>query len=65
MFVIFFSYQWFYLINFRFGYLLPLEKVRWNINDNQIKLANAPSIKYNYYFSLTIGFGNILNDTCG
>lgn len=57
------SYQWFFLVNFRVGYLLPLEKTRWNINNNQLKLSNSPTLSYNYYFTLTIGFGNIANDT--
>ena len=57
-----FSHQWFYLINFRFGYLLPLEKIRWNMNNNQTTLSNSPTINYNYYFSLTIGFGSIVSD---
>ena len=57
-----FSHQWFYLINFRFGYLLPLEKVRWDMNNNKTILSNSPTINYNYYFSLTIGLGNIVSD---
>ena len=57
-----FSHQWFYLINFRFGYLLPLEKIRWNMNNNQTILSNSPTINYNYYFSLTIGLGSIVSD---
>lgn len=56
------SHQWFYLVNFRFGYLVPLEKVRWNINNNQTTLANSPSINYNYYFTLTLGLGAIASD---
>ena len=57
-----FSHQWFYLINFRFGYLLPLEKIRWNMNNNQTTLSNSPTINYNYYFSLTMGLGSIVSD---
>ena len=57
-----FAHHWFYLINFRFGYLLPLEKVRWNMNNNQVTLSDSPTINYNYYFSLTIGFGSIYSD---
>ena len=57
-----FSHQRFYLINFRFGYLLPLEKVRWNINNNETTLSNSPTINYNCYFSLTIGLGSIESD---
>lgn len=53
------SHQWYYLINFRFGYLVPIEKVRWNIDNNKTTLTNSPSINYNYYFILTIGLGNI------
>ena len=56
------SYQWFFLINFRAGYLIPLEKVRWNINNNQDELTNSPTLSYNYYFTLTIGLGGIVSD---
>lgn len=56
------SYQSFFLLNFRAGYLLPLEEARWNINNNQDKLSNAPTLNYNYYFTLTIGLGNIASD---
>jgi hypothetical protein len=56
------SHQWFYLVNFRFGYLVPLEKVRWNIDNNQTTLTNSPTVNYNYYFTLTLGLGNISSD---
>lgn len=56
------SHQWFYLINFRFGYLVPIEKVRWNIDNNQTPLTNSPTINYRYYFTLTLGLGNIASD---
>lgn len=57
-----FSYQWFFLVNFRTGYLLPLEKASWNINNNQDKLGSSPTLSYNYYFTLTIGLGSISSD---
>jgi hypothetical protein len=56
------STQWFYLINLRIGYLLPIEEVRWCINNNNDKLTNSPTLKYNCYFTLTIGFGNIVSE---
>ncbi len=56
------AHQWFYLVNFRLGYLVPLEKVRWNIDNNQTTLTNSPTISYNYYFTLTLGLGNIASD---
>lgn len=56
------SHQWVYLVNFRFGYLVPLEKARWNIDNNQTILTNSPSVNYNYYFTLTLGLGNIASD---
>lgn len=56
-----FSHQWFYLVNLRFGYLVPLEKVRWKFNNNKVELSNAPTIRYQYYFSLTLGLGNIVS----
>lgn len=57
-----FSYQWFFLVNFRAGCLLPLETARWNINNNQLTLSSSPILNYNYYFTLTIGLGNIASD---
>ncbi len=56
------AHQWFYLINFRFGYLLPIEKLRWNINNNKTTLPNSPKISYDYYFTLALGLGNIASD---
>ncbi len=57
-----FSAQWFYLVNFRAGYLIPLEEVKWHINNGNNQLSNSPSLIYNYYFTLTIGLGNITSD---
>ena len=57
-----FSYQWFFLVNFRTGYLIPLEEARWNINNNQDQLSNSPTLSYDYYFTLIIGLGNIASD---
>jgi hypothetical protein len=57
------SHQWFYVVNFRFGYLVPLEKARWNIDKNQTTLTKSPTINYNYYFLLTLGLGSITSDT--
>jgi len=57
-----FSFHSFFLVNFKLGYLLPLEEVRWNINNNQDKLSRSPSLSYNYYFTLTIGLGNIADE---
>lgn len=56
------SYQWFFLINFRTGYLFPLEKSSWNINNSQVRLSSSPVLNYNYYFTLTIGLGTIVSD---
>ncbi len=56
------SHQWFYIINLRFGYLLPLEVVRWKVDNSQTTLTNSPTIRYQYYFSLTLGLGNIITD---
>lgn len=56
------SHQWFYLVNFRFGYLVPLGKVKWNINNNKTELTNSPSINYNFYFTATIGLGFVDSD---
>ncbi|MBK8442239.1 MAG: hypothetical protein IPL35_01990 [Sphingobacteriales bacterium] len=56
------SHQWFYLVNFRFGYLVPLEKSKWNIDNNQTTLTNSPNSNYSYYFTLTLGLGNIASD---
>ena len=57
-----FSYQWFFLLSIKAGYLLPLEGAEWNILNTQINLSNSPSMSYNYYFAFTIGLGNILSN---
>ncbi|RFC53512.1 hypothetical protein [Brumimicrobium aurantiacum] len=57
-----FSYQWFFLLNFRAGYLLPLGESRWEVNDGQNKLGNTPVLNYDYYFTLTIGLGGIYDE---
>lgn len=56
------SHQWFYLMNFRFGYLVPFEENWWNIDNNQTKLTNSPTVNYNYYFTWTFGLGKIASD---
>lgn len=56
------SHQWFYLINFRTGFLLPLEKSRINVNNNSLELSNSPKIDYQFYFTLTLGLGGIISD---
>ena len=56
------SFQSFFLINLRTGFLLPLEEARWNINNNQDKLKKSPTLSYNYYFTLIIGLGRIASD---
>ncbi|WP_207434434.1 hypothetical protein [Sabulibacter ruber] len=56
------SHQSFYLVNCRIGYLLPLEKVRWNMNNNQTTLGDSPAIRYTYYFTLTLGIGTIVSE---
>lgn len=57
-----FSYQWFFLLSIKAGYLLPLEGAEWNILNTQSNLGNSPSMSYNYYFAFTIGLGNIFSD---
>ncbi|MGV3539212.1 MAG: hypothetical protein ACO1OQ_05340 [Rufibacter sp.] len=52
-----FSHQAFYLINLRAGYLVPLEKARWNINNNDTTLPGSPGVHYQFYFTLTLGAG--------
>lgn len=56
------SLNWFFIFNLRVGFLLPIEKVKWEINDYKTTLPNAPNIRYNCYFSLTIGIGKIESD---
>ena len=56
-----FSYQSWFIISVRAGYFVPLERVQWNINDNQDELGNAPEIRYSHYFSITLGIGNVAN----
>lgn len=52
------SAQWFYLVNARVGYQVPLEKSHWTINDD-MNLPHVPGPRYTYYFSLNIGLGAI------
>lgn len=56
------SFQRFFLINLRAGYLLPFDSSAWKINNAKAKLNNSPSITYNYYFTLTLGLGGIVDD---
>jgi len=53
------SFQTFFLVNFRAGYLLPLEKSNWKFNSGLSSLTNSPSINYPYYFTLTLGTGMV------
>jgi hypothetical protein len=57
-----FSYQWFFLLSFKAGYLLPLESAEWDISNGQYDLKNSPNVIYDYYFAFTIGLGNIFSD---
>ena len=57
-----FSYQWFFLVNLRAGYLLPLGNTKWEMNNSQDVLVNAPTLNYDYYFTLTIGLGSVYNE---
>jgi hypothetical protein len=57
-----FSHQWAYLVNLRFGYLLPMEKSRWQINNNKVELENAPAVRYRNYISITLGLGNMVSE---
>lgn len=52
----------FYLVNLRFGYLLPIEPIRWQIDNNQTTLTSVPQIRYAYYFSLSLGIGNVASE---
>lgn len=52
------SYQQFWLISLRAGVLVPLEAVRWNINNNKLSLSDSPGISYGGYVVLAIGLGN-------
>lgn len=57
-----FSVNSFLLFNVRGGYLLPLEKSRWKINNNKDEIENSPTLKYNYYINITLGIGSIISD---
>lgn len=57
-----FSARWLVQFDFRAGYLLPLEKSQWKINDSQDILMNSPTLKYKYYFIITFGLGGISSD---
>ncbi|TXK48054.1 hypothetical protein FVR03_08465 [Pontibacter qinzhouensis] len=53
------SFQTFYLLNLKAGYLVPLEKQNWKINNNQDLLRQSPLVTNRFYFVLSIGLGNI------
>lgn len=55
------SFQWFYLLNLRAGYLLPIGKSEY-YNENKIELINFPEMKYNFYLNFTMGLGSIISD---
>lgn len=57
-----FSYQWFFLVNFRAGYLIPLENSSWKETGNNTQLIGAPMIGYNYYFTITFGLGGVYSE---
>lgn len=54
--------QRFCMLSARLGYLLPLEKVKWKRNDFQTTQAGSPTINYQYYLTLAIGFGRMTGD---
>ena len=45
------------VIGCRFGYLLPIQRFHWNVNDNNTELINSPKLSYGYYFTLILGMG--------
>jgi hypothetical protein len=57
-----FSHQLFYLLNIRFGYLMPLNKSRWKIDNNKVNLENSPGVRYRSYISITLGLGNMVSE---
>lgn len=57
-----FSYQWFFLVNFRAGYLVPLRDSKWTVSGPPEIMTNSPTLNYNYYFNLTIGMGTIYSN---
>ena len=57
-----FSHQWFYMINLRAGVLCPLERPRWNINNNKVALIDDPGIRYQGYITLSLGLGYLYTD---
>ncbi|WP_436413955.1 TonB family protein [Petrimonas sp.] len=55
------SFQWFYLLNLRAGYLLSIGKSEY-YNENKIELSNFPEMKYNFYLNFTVGLGSIISN---
>lgn len=53
------SFQTFYLLNVRAGYLVPLKKEQWSINNSTDPLRHTPAVTNRFYFVLSIGLGNI------
>ncbi|MFT2011157.1 hypothetical protein ACMA1I_20980 [Pontibacter sp. 13R65] len=56
------SFQTFYLLNLKAGYLVPLEKQTWKINNNKDLLRHSPQVNYKFYFTVSIGLGNITQE---
>lgn len=51
------SHQWFYLVGFRAGYLIPIRRYPWEVDG--AALDGAPRVNYNLYFMLTLGLGRV------
>jgi hypothetical protein len=56
------SKQKIFLINLKAGCLLLNETKSWETNHKEVKIIDAPLIRFNYYIQLTLGLGNLLNE---
>jgi hypothetical protein len=56
------SYNWFFMVNARAGFLVPLDDATWQMNGGKVRLEESPGIRYQYYISLTLGLGTIYSE---
>lgn len=53
------AFQKIFYFNIKGGYLLPLQKPKWTVNNTQDALSNSPALDYPFYFTFTVGLGGV------
>jgi hypothetical protein len=57
-----FSYNSFWMVNARAGYLVALDDAHWQMNGGKIRLEESPGVRYQYYISASLGLGTIYSE---